>query len=207
ERAAAPGPERVAPAAVRLLGELEIDLDVDVLADETRVVPALADVVVEAVDRHLADEACRGALRLPRERELRRIRLALQRELAVRDEPVGGLLDALRLEARLRMLRRIEPVGVLQRRVPIEVTRADGLRLHDADDAAGRRVIRIKVDRRVELLEAAVVARALLNESELDGARLLGDFPFAGRSAERGETRADADEHAEMSNLVHPPRP
>ena len=58
----------------------------------------------------------------PVQRELHRHRLrrALQRELAVRDvRAVGGLLDLLRLELRLRKFLGVEPVLVEQRRVAI----------------------------------------------------------------------------------------
>ena len=86
-----------------LLLEVELDVDGDVLRDPARVVPAFADVEVEAVDGHGAGELRRGARAGQRELQRHRLRRALQRELTVRDvRAVGGLLDLLRLELRLR---------------------------------------------------------------------------------------------------------
>src|SRR5690606_8301822 len=54
--------------------QIELDLDVDVLADVARIVPTLADVEVEAVDFHLADELRRVRFLAGREREVQRDR-------------------------------------------------------------------------------------------------------------------------------------
>ena len=74
-----------------LLLQVELDFDGDVLRHPARVVPAFADVEVETVDVHRAGELRRRARARQRELHRDRLRLALQRELAVGDvRAVGG---------------------------------------------------------------------------------------------------------------------
>src|SRR5215831_9698804 len=140
--------------------QVELDLDRDVLRHPARVVPAFADVEVEAIDLHRAGElrgAAAGGRGAERERHQGGLRRALERELAGRlIRPVGRLLDLLRLELRLGEFLDVEPVLVDERGVAVVIARVHAVELDGARDAALGRILRVEIDVRRERGEAAV---------------------------------------------------
>src|SRR5262249_37351326 len=145
-------------AALRF--QVELDLDRDVLRHPARVVPAFADVVVEAVDFQRARELRRAATRrrgAEREGHQRGLRGALERELArCLIGPVSGLLYLLRFEFRLGEFLGIEPVLLEELGIAVVIARVYAVDLNGARDAALGRILGVEVDVRRKRAEPAI---------------------------------------------------